>query len=45
MTQDGEKKGSLVRFLKRFGVLGFTFFLVKGLIWLAVLFFGTKAIL
>jgi hypothetical protein len=31
--------------LKRAGVLGFTFFLVKGLIWLAVLLYGANVIM
>lgn len=31
--------------VKKAGILAFTFFLVKGLIWLAVLFFGARAIL
>ncbi|MVN89936.1 hypothetical protein [Mucilaginibacter aquatilis] len=29
--------------LKRLGVAGFLFFLIKGLIWLAIFFFGFKA--
>jgi len=28
--------GTLLRWLKRFGVAGFTFFLIKGLLWLIV---------
>ena len=31
--------------LKRFGIAGFLFFLIKGLIWLAVFFFVGKAML
>ncbi len=30
--------------VKKAGILAFTFFLVKGLIWLAVLLFGATAI-
>jgi hypothetical protein len=33
------------QWLKRIGLAGFIFFLVKGLIWLAVFFFAGKAIL
>lgn len=28
--------------LKSLGIIGFMFFLIKGLVWLAVLFFGTR---
>jgi hypothetical protein len=38
-----QKKKEFVTWLKRFGIAGFVFFLLKGLIWLAVFFFaGSK---
>jgi hypothetical protein len=38
-----EPENNKVRnWLKRVGVVGFLFFLIKGLIWLAILFFGLK---
>jgi hypothetical protein len=36
---DEKKKTSRVAWLKRLGVVGFLFFLVKGLVWLALFFF------
>jgi hypothetical protein len=30
--------------MKRVGVAGFVFFLVKGLVWIAIFFFGAEAI-
>ncbi|HYX10191.1 MAG TPA: hypothetical protein VE912_25915 [Bacteroidales bacterium] len=40
------RKGEKAKqWLKRIGQVGFIFFLVKGLIWLAVFFFAGKAIL
>lgn len=37
MTQPGSSvRGRIVRWLKRLGVAGFLFFLVKGLLWLIV---------
>jgi hypothetical protein len=36
------QKEKLNRWLKRFGVAGFLFFLIKGLVWLAVIFGATK---
>lgn len=32
------------KWLKRVGVAGFMFFLIKGLIWLAIFYYGGKAI-
>jgi len=31
-----------ILWLKRLGIAGFLFFLVKGLLWLAVIFFGIE---
>ena len=39
MNEAKPKEKTAVRWLKRFGVAGFLFFLIKGLIWLA-LFIG-----
>jgi hypothetical protein len=35
-----EDNDNWLRWLKRLGLLGFVFFLLKGLIWLAVFFFA-----
>ncbi|HCD51270.1 MAG TPA: alanyl-tRNA synthetase [Balneolaceae bacterium] len=32
----------LKKILKRFGIAGFLFFFIKGLVWLAVLYFGVQ---
>lgn len=43
-TSGANKKKSLMSWLKKLGVVGFLFFLIKGLVWLAVFFFaGSKA--
>ena len=34
--EDGHKKGIFIKWIKRFGIWGFLFFLIKGLIWLAI---------
>jgi len=39
-----EKSSQLQRWLKRFGVGAFLFFLIKGLLWLLVLFGGAQLI-
>ena len=39
MNDETPKEKNAARWLKRFGVAGFLFFLIKGLIWLA-LFIG-----
>ena len=36
MAETGKKISLLNKWLKRFGLAGFLFFLIKGLIWLAV---------
>lgn len=41
ITQGKENKG-LKKWLKRLGFAGFMFFLIKGLIWLVVIFGGLK---
>lgn len=35
-TDDSQKEKTVVRWIKRFGVAGFLFFLIKGLLWLIV---------
>lgn len=32
-------------FLKKMGIAGFLFFLIKGLIWLVIFYFGLKSII
>jgi hypothetical protein len=45
--ESAEKKCPAFRWVKRFGVAGFLFFLIKGLIWLALFigatYFGLNA--
>jgi hypothetical protein len=41
MNEDMSKEKTAVRWIKRFGVAGFLFFLIKGLIWLALLIGAT----
>jgi len=41
MNQDTPKEKAAVRWIKRFGVAGFLFFFVKGLVWLALLIGAT----
>jgi hypothetical protein len=41
---DATKKKGLINWLKGFGLAAFLFFLVKGLAWLAIFWFGTEAI-
>lgn len=41
ITQKKEKKG-FVKWLKRLGFAGFMFFLIKGLLWLVVLYGGLR---
>jgi hypothetical protein len=40
-TQQKDKKG-LVKWLKRLGIAGFMFFLIKGLLWIAVIYGGFR---
>jgi hypothetical protein len=40
-TEPKQKKG-IVKWLKRLGLAGFLFFLIKGLIWIAVLYGGLR---
>ncbi len=37
-----DKKAAISKWLKRIGIWGFLFFLIKGLIWLAVFYWGSK---
>jgi hypothetical protein len=37
-----EKKAALLKWLKKVGVWGFLFFLIKGLVWLAVGYWALK---
>lgn len=39
----GKRKGMMV-WIKRFGIAGFLFFLIKGLVWIAIFIFGVEAI-
>lgn len=43
-TNQAKQQNKAVLWFKRIGLAGFLFFLIKGLVWLAVLFFGGKAI-
>lgn len=43
-TNETNHKNKALLWFKRIGLAGFLFFLIKGLVWLAVLFFGGKAI-
>lgn len=43
VTEEKQKKG-LVLWLKRLGLAGFLFFLIKGLIWIAVFYGGLRLI-
>lgn len=36
------ERGRMTAWLKRIGVAGFLFFLIKGLVWLAVIFWGVS---
>jgi hypothetical protein len=38
------ERNKMMRWLKRLGVAGFLFFLIKGLVWIAVFVFGAEAI-
>jgi hypothetical protein len=38
--QDSGKQKQHMKWLKRLGWAGFLFFLIKGLIWLALIYFG-----
>jgi hypothetical protein len=38
------EKRSWKNWLKKFGIAGFLFFLIKGLVWLALIIFGIDAI-
>jgi hypothetical protein len=40
-----EKKNDPYVWVKRLGIAGFLFFLVKGLVWLAVFFFAGSSLL
>lgn len=40
--QESDKKKPVKTWLKRIGWAGFLFFLIKGLIWLAVIYFGVE---
>ena len=37
MEKDNRKKNGLKKWFKRLGLAGFLFFLIKGLVWLAIL--------
>jgi len=42
MSTEPTRREKIIRWLKRLGFVGFLFFLLKGLIWLAVIFGITK---
>ncbi|MHA4895558.1 alanyl-tRNA synthetase [Pedobacter sp. PWIIR3] len=42
-TPNTDRKAGLLKWLKRIGIWGFLFFLVKGLLWLAFFYWGGKA--
>lgn len=41
VTEEKSKKG-FITWLKRLGIAGFMFFLIKGLLWIAVIYGGLK---
>lgn len=41
LEDSGQKKGFMV-WLKRLGFAGFMFFLIKGLVWIAIFYFGVR---
>jgi hypothetical protein len=41
-TPENAEKSKLRKWLARFGVAGFLFFLIKGLIWIAISVFAVK---
>ena len=41
--RDGGDKRSFAT-VRRIGVVGFLFFLIKGLVWIGVLYFGSRAL-
>jgi hypothetical protein len=41
ITEEKPKKG-FAKWIKRFGIAGFLFFLIKGLVWIAVFYFGFR---
>ncbi|HTN46092.1 MAG TPA: hypothetical protein VL098_07050 [Flavipsychrobacter sp.] len=41
LENPGQKKGLMV-WLKRLGFAGFMFFLIKGLVWIAIFYFGVR---
>lgn len=43
-SEGADKKANWKKRLKQLGFIGFMFFLIKGLIWLAVFFWGAKII-
>ncbi len=44
MDANKKETGKLTLWLKRVGVLGFLFFLIKGLVWIGVALFAGKAL-
>ncbi|UPT66671.1 MAG: hypothetical protein M0D57_19875 [Sphingobacteriales bacterium JAD_PAG50586_3] len=43
-SEENNKKANWKKRLKQLGFIGFMFFLIKGLVWLAVFFWGAKII-
>ncbi|MCD0489284.1 alanyl-tRNA synthetase [Pedobacter sp. MC2016-14] len=42
--QPSDKKLALIKWVKRLGIWGFLFFLLKGLVWLYVIYWGYNKI-
>ncbi|HMU98776.1 MAG TPA: alanyl-tRNA synthetase [Chitinophagales bacterium] len=42
LPNEDSNKSKISSYIKKIGVLGFLFFLVKGLIWIAIFVFGVK---
>jgi hypothetical protein len=42
MTEENKKNSKFITWIKRIGFWGFLFFLIKGLVWLAVGYFIIK---
>lgn len=44
LTDNGANKKSFTKWLKRLGWAGFLFFLIKGLVWIAVFYGGLRLV-
>jgi len=43
LPNEESNKSKVSKYIKKIGILGFLFFLVKGLIWIAIFVFGAKS--